>query len=178
MRDLESLAWEGMRVAGVNLLSRNPCADTLCEPAPDQPALMLLTSGSTGQPKGVLQSHRALLARSVATAIMNGHGPDDVSLNWMPLDHVGGIVMFHLRDVVSGAQQIHVAKEPILANPLRWLDLIQRFAVTLTWAPNFAFRARQRPRGRYCEREMGISRPCASSSTAARPSSPGPRAPF
>ncbi|HEX2569056.1 MAG TPA: amino acid adenylation domain-containing protein [Polyangia bacterium] len=105
---------------------------------PDDVALMLLTSGSTGVPKAVMLSHRNILARSAGTAQMNGFTVEEVSLNWFPLDHVGGVVMFHLRDVYLGCRQIHAPTETVLEDPLRWLDWIDRYRVTLTWAPNFA----------------------------------------
>jgi non-ribosomal peptide synthetase component F/NADP-dependent 3-hydroxy acid dehydrogenase YdfG len=109
-------------------------------PAPaDALALMLLTSGSTGVPKAVTQTHGALIARSAATRRMNGFTPEDVSLNWMPLDHVGGLVMFHLMDLFVGCDQLQVDTGWILQDPLRWLDLIDRYRVSITWAPNFAY---------------------------------------
>ena len=106
---------------------------------PDTLALMLFTSGSTGKPKGVQLSHGNLISRSQATAQLNSFTSEDVSLNWMPLTHVGGIVMFHLRDVFTACKQIQVPISEILAEPLRWLDLIDKYEATVTWAPNFAY---------------------------------------
>ncbi|BAZ48116.1 AMP-dependent synthetase and ligase [Nostoc sp. NIES-4103] len=117
-----------------------------CEPdqnwhvsQPEDLAILLLTSGSTGIPKAVMQTHQALLSRSAATAIMNNFTSNDVSLNWLALDHVGGLVMFHIRDVYLGCQQIHAPTELVLANPLLWLDWIEQYRATITWAPNFAY---------------------------------------
>ncbi|MFF1379230.1 condensation domain-containing protein [Streptomyces sp. NPDC058308] len=106
---------------------------------PDDVALLLLTSGSTGAPKAVALRHRNVLARSAATAAANGFGPAEVSFNWMPLDHVGGIVMFHVRDVYLGCRQIHAPTAWVLQEPLRWLAAVDAHRATLTWAPNFAF---------------------------------------
>lgn len=106
---------------------------------PDDVTLMLLTSGSTGTPKAVMHSHRTLLSRSAGTAAFNHFSGEDVSVNWMPLDHVGGIVMFHLRDVFTGCTQVHADTQWILEQPLRWLDLIDTYRATVTWAPNFAY---------------------------------------
>ena len=105
----------------------------------DDVVLMLLTSGSTGKPKAVMQSHRAILSRSAANAQMNAFTDLDVSLNWFPLDHVGGIVMFHINDLCLGCIQVHAPTQAVLRNPLRWLDLIERHRATITWAPNFAY---------------------------------------
>jgi acyl-CoA synthetase (AMP-forming)/AMP-acid ligase II/NADP-dependent 3-hydroxy acid dehydrogenase YdfG/acyl carrier protein len=106
---------------------------------PEDIALFLLTSGSTGMPKLVTHSHFSLLQQVAATVQMNQFSPDDISLNWLPLDHVGGIVFFHLRDVYLGCQQIHAPMQTILQQPLQWLTWIDRYSVTLTWAPNFAY---------------------------------------
>ncbi len=120
------------------LLAHAPAAAAhRCDP--DQPALYLLTSGSTARPKVVPQTHRRLLARSRATILHNGFHADDVSLNWLPLDHVGGLVMFHLRDVVAGCHQIQAPLTAFLERPLRWLDWCSSHRVTITWAPNFAY---------------------------------------
>ncbi|SDH96036.1 Acyl-CoA synthetase (AMP-forming)/AMP-acid ligase II [Sinosporangium album] len=108
-------------------------------PAPGDLALLLLTSGSTGTPKAVRLTHRNILTRSAGAIAVGGFTEDDVSLNWMPLDHVGGVVMFHMRDVLRGCEQIQVDTSYVLADPLRWPELASRFRATATWAPNFAF---------------------------------------
>ena len=106
---------------------------------PDDPAVLLSTSGSSGLPKTVVQSHRALIYRSAASAQLNGFTPDEVSLNWLPMDHVGALVRCHLLNVFLGCQQIQVQTEVVLGDPLKWLDLISRHKASVTWAPNFAY---------------------------------------
>ncbi len=119
---------------------RQVIPDSECHDSqPEDLAILLLTSGSTGNPKAVMQTHQSILMRSQATIQMNQFTNQDISLNWMPLDHVGGIVMFHIRDICLACQQIHIATEFILDEPLRWLDAIDRFRATVTWAPNFAY---------------------------------------
>lgn len=101
--------------------------------------IILFTSGSTGMPKGVELCHRNILKRSQATTIFNAQTDKDISLNWMPLDHVGGVVMFHIRDVFGGVEQIQVETAEIVKSPLLWMEYVNKYRVSLTWAPNFAY---------------------------------------
>ncbi|MER7577606.1 amino acid adenylation domain-containing protein [Streptomyces sp. NPDC126514] len=131
--------WPGLRLTTADALREAPEDHDWHPAAPDDLMLMLMTSGSTGLPKAVRLTHRNVLTRSAATEQLNGLGADDVSLNWIPLDHVTGVVMFHLRDVYLGCRQIHAPTSYILQDPPRWMDLADRHRVTVTWAPNFAF---------------------------------------
>ncbi|WP_017582728.1 SDR family NAD(P)-dependent oxidoreductase [Nocardiopsis valliformis] len=106
---------------------------------PDDPFVNLLTSGSTGTPKCVHHTHRTVVARTHAAIEANGFTGDDVSLNWMPLDHVGGMVMSNVRDTFLGCEHVNAPTEAVIRRPLNWLDWAERFSATATWAPNFAF---------------------------------------
>ena len=105
----------------------------------DDLTLLLLTSGSTGLPKGVMLSHSNLLSMTAGAIEMNHFDAQAVTLNWMPLDHVGAIVGKGLLAVDLGCKQVHVSTKYILQNPLNWLALIERHKATIAWAPNFAF---------------------------------------
>ena len=118
---------------------------------PEDLALLMLTSGSTSMPKAVTLSHRNLLSMSAGTIVMNAFTCEDVTLNWMPMDHVGALVFLSIMAVDLGCSQVHVPTEYILQNPLNWLDLITRHQGTISWAPNFAFTL-------LCDRAEEISR--------------------
>jgi acyl transferase domain-containing protein/acyl-CoA synthetase (AMP-forming)/AMP-acid ligase II/acyl carrier protein/precorrin-6B methylase 2 len=106
---------------------------------PEDVAFFNLTSGSTGTPKSVMLTHRCILQRAAGVNQLCGWGADDVVINWLPLDHIGSISDWHLRCVPTGCTMVYVPKEYVLAKPLRWLDLIDRFRGTHSWAPNFAY---------------------------------------
>ncbi|MGO4750394.1 MFS transporter, partial [Streptomyces sp. 2MCAF27] len=106
---------------------------------PDSPALNLLTSGSTGLPKCVRHNHHSIVARTWGDAVVNRLTEDDVTLNWIAMDHVMGSVMAHTRDVFLGCAQVNVTPDMFAARPLNWLDWIDRYRVTNISAPNFAF---------------------------------------
>jgi non-ribosomal peptide synthase protein (TIGR01720 family) len=106
----------------------------------DDPAFFQLTSGSTGIPKCVTLTHGNILHHVQSAIQLNGHAADDVSLNWMPMDHVGSLLCYHQRDVYLGCLQLHAKPEAVIQRPLTWLDWLERYRVTQTWAPNFAYK--------------------------------------
>jgi acyl-CoA synthetase (AMP-forming)/AMP-acid ligase II/NAD(P)-dependent dehydrogenase (short-subunit alcohol dehydrogenase family) len=136
---LASLNLPAVRVECVEDLAACESAGDWHTSEPTDVALVMLTSGSTGTPKAVMLSHRNLIRRSAGSVQMNGFSSDAVTLNWMPLDHVAGIVYFHLRDVFLGCQQIHAATDLVTQDPLIWPEWVNRYRATITFAPNFAF---------------------------------------
>lgn len=102
-------------------------------------AAILFTSGSTGTPKGVMLSHRNLLSMAAGTVTRNGLHADDVTLNWMPLHHIGAIGFLSVLPMFLGCQQIHADTGRLMQEPLRWPDLLSRQRVSVSWATNSAF---------------------------------------
>ncbi|KAA5835171.1 SDR family NAD(P)-dependent oxidoreductase [Saccharopolyspora hirsuta] len=137
---ITGLGWDADFTARSNEELRRPGARPDLFPAePDDPAVQLLTSGSTGVPKCVRHANASIVARTLASAAANGFDEHDVSLNWIPLDHVGGVIMHNVANVVLRNQHVNVETDAFLADPLAWMDWVHRFRVTNTWAPNFAF---------------------------------------
>jgi acyl-CoA synthetase (AMP-forming)/AMP-acid ligase II len=86
-----------------------------------------------------LTSHRNLLHMAAGTAQISNFTGQDVTLNWMPLDHVGAISFLSCMATYLGCVHVHALTKTILEDPLRWLDWIERHRATISWAPNFAF---------------------------------------
>lgn len=59
--------------------------------------LFSLTSGSTGRSKIVMLKHRNLIARSLGSNQLNKFTSEDTVLNFIPMTHVGAIIMCHTR---------------------------------------------------------------------------------
>jgi len=62
-------------------------------PSPEDPALIFISSGTTGKPKATVGYHRNLCQRWQRLAAWLGFGPDDVHLVQMPLSHGFGLMM-------------------------------------------------------------------------------------
>ena len=106
-------------------------------PQPFDTALIVLTSGSTGNAKAVALSHANLLASLPGKTDTHGLTSADTSLNWISFDHVAALIETHLLPLYVGAAQVHVGSAPILADPLLFLRLIERHGITMTFTPNF-----------------------------------------
>jgi acyl-CoA synthetase (AMP-forming)/AMP-acid ligase II/thioesterase domain-containing protein/NAD(P)-dependent dehydrogenase (short-subunit alcohol dehydrogenase family)/acyl carrier protein len=129
----------GLRVSAIETLKANDPDVSHYPSQPEDIAFFNLTSGSTGMPKCISLTHRNLIARARGTNVLNRHDRDDVILNWLPFDHIGSISDWHIRCIELGCRLIYASKEFVLGRPLNWMDLIDRYRITHSWAPNFAY---------------------------------------
>jgi len=106
---------------------------------PTHTALLQYTSGTTGRPKGVVVSHRALVSNAFAIAAGLRMGPTDVGVGWLPLFHDMGLIGI-LLTAVCHPYPIHFMRpEGFVMRPDRWLKLVHSARGTLSAAPNFAY---------------------------------------
>lgn len=113
--------------------------EVTCEAEPTDPAVLVLTSGSTGNSKAVVLTHGNLLASMAGKTECQQLTAADVTLNWISFDHVAALLEAHLLPLYVGALQFHAEPAAILADPLLFLRLIDRYSVSMTFAPNFLF---------------------------------------
>jgi 1-acyl-sn-glycerol-3-phosphate acyltransferase len=106
---------------------------------PADPALIQYTSGSTGDPKGVLLSHANLLANIRAIGEAMAIGPGDVAVSWLPLYHDMGLIGSWLGALYFGVPIAIMSPLAFLSRPARWLRAIHTHRATISPAPNFAF---------------------------------------
>jgi 1-acyl-sn-glycerol-3-phosphate acyltransferase len=102
-------------------------------------ALVQYTSGSTGNPKGVLLTHANLLANIRALAAGVELKPTDTVVSWLPLYHDMGLIGTWLSALYHGIPLILMSPLSFLARPERWLWAMHEYRATLTAAPNFAY---------------------------------------
>ncbi|MBK1721262.1 AMP-binding protein [Thiocystis violacea] len=109
------------------------------DPAPEDLAFLQYTSGSTGNPKGVMLSHADLLANIRAMGEAIAIDTDDVFVSWLPLYHDMGLIGAWLGSLYFAVPLISMSPLAFLARPSRWLRAIHRHGGTLSAAPNFAY---------------------------------------
>ncbi|MNF55645.1 Long-chain-fatty-acid--AMP ligase FadD26 [compost metagenome] len=105
----------------------------------DDIAFLQYTSGSTGQPKGVMVSHVNLLANLRAMGRALKVGPQDVFVSWLPMYHDMGLIGAWLGSLYYGYSLVLMSPLAFLARPAHWLWAIDRFRGTMSAAPNFAY---------------------------------------
>ena len=102
-------------------------------------ALIQYTSGSTGQPKGVMLSHANILANVRAYRCGLEMGPGDVCVSWLPLYHDMGLIGTLFGALYYSVPMVMLAPQDFLAQPSRWLKAIHEYRGTISAAPNFAY---------------------------------------
>ncbi|HYN09020.1 MAG TPA: AMP-binding protein [Vicinamibacterales bacterium] len=126
-------------VIDVDRLAPNRPGGTAIHAGPDSPALIQYTSGSTGDPKGVLLTHGNLLANIRAIGQAMDVRPDDVVASWLPLYHDMGLIGAWLGALYFGLPVVILSPLTFLSRPSRWLWAIHAHRATISPAPNFAF---------------------------------------
>ena len=119
----------------------SPQAETPPPVAHDSGAIALIqyTSGSTGDPKGVVLSHGNLLANIRAIGEAVGATSAEVFVDWLPLYHDMGLIGAWLGSLYFAASFYVMSPVSFLARPASWLWAMHRFRATISAAPNFAF---------------------------------------
>jgi acyl-CoA synthetase (AMP-forming)/AMP-acid ligase II len=94
----------------------------------EDPAYLLYTSGTTGQPKGVVHTNGSVAKATLMTALASQFTRDSVLLQTSPSFHAGGIIYVNCATLVGGTTVLHTE-----FNPARVIDSIESNRVTHTF---------------------------------------------
>ncbi|MFE6918324.1 amino acid adenylation domain-containing protein, partial [Streptomyces rubiginosohelvolus] len=129
---------DGARALTLDALRAGP---VLREPAPggrDDVAFLQFSSGSTGAPKGVEVTHRAVLANLEQIRAASALSADDVVVSWMPYFHDMGLIGTHLAPLAARARQVKIGPLSFAKRPRLWFEVAARHRATVLSAANFA----------------------------------------
>ncbi len=136
-RDLDIV---GMTVVAADEVRHDPPAADHHPSRPEDVAFFQLSSGSTGISKCIQITHRGVVNHIHGSQQHLGLSSEDVTLNWLPMDHVVPLLMYHTKDTYLGVEAVQVPGPVVLADPLKWLDYMEQYRATHSWAPNFGFK--------------------------------------
>ncbi len=97
-------SWEGFLQHGRQVLPRwrDELHSREEQLSRDSLATIMYTSGTTGNPKGVMLTHGNLLSNSESILQMEPHRPDDLALNWLPFSHIYARTIDHYKNLLAG----------------------------------------------------------------------------
>ncbi len=102
-------------------------------------AVLQYTSGSTGQPKGVMLTHGNLIRNCEIISTLFGEHHSCIGCSWLPTYHDMGLIGGILAPIFFGATMVLMSPMTFLQRPVRWLRAITKYKGTTSGAPNFAY---------------------------------------
>jgi len=105
---------------------------------PDDLCFLQYTSGSTGQPRGVVLSHTNVVETTKFMSEAAGLTVEDRVVSWLPLYHDMGLIGCAFTPPLT-ATPIWLLP-PDLRNPRPWLETITKVRATFTVSPDFGYR--------------------------------------
>lgn len=106
---------------------------------PDTLAFFQYTSGSTGNPKGVMVTHENILYNQEMIRQGFAHTEDTIVVGWLPLFHDMGLIGNVLQPLYLGVESILMSPVSLAQQPFEWLKAITNYKATTSGGPNFAY---------------------------------------
>ena len=109
------------------------------EPDADELAFIQFSSGSTGDPKGVMLTHHNLIHNTCAIRNALSIDSKDSFLSWMPLTHDMGLIACHLVPFIVGINQNLMPTELFIRRPILWMKKAHEHKASILSSPNFGY---------------------------------------
>ena len=126
---------KNVKIATIEEIEAHSPDERLHQHQPDELALLLPSSGTTGKPKLIEINSRTFIYRFLKNAInQNNDSPVKTFLSWFPLESISGIFTILPNRF---QKNIYLPVELLVRNPLLWLDTLSKHRVTHAQTSNF-----------------------------------------
>ena len=102
-------------------------------------ALIQYTSGSTGDPKGVVLTHANILSSLRCMGQALRATSSDVFVSWLPLYHDMGLIGFLMAPLSSQLSIDYLTPRDFARRPMQWLNIISKNRGTISYSPSFGY---------------------------------------
>lgn len=99
------------------------------------------TSGSTGNPKGVMVTNGNLLHNSEMIRLVTGQDQSSCMVTWLPPYHDMGLIGGLIQPLYTGYQCVILSPISVIQRPIKWLNAIRDYKGTISGGPNFIYEA-------------------------------------
>lgn len=103
-------------------------------------AFLQYTSGSTGEPKGIVNTHESVMYQRVCGDAMWNRNEDIHTVSWLPLYHDMGIFWGVMLALTTGGSATLIPPFDFVRNPRIWLETVDRVRGNWIAGPDFAYR--------------------------------------
>uniref|UniRef100_UPI0025C5BC11 non-ribosomal peptide synthetase/type I polyketide synthase n=1 Tax=Flavobacterium sp. TaxID=239 RepID=UPI0025C5BC11 len=106
---------------------------------PTDIAFVQYTSGSTGDPKGVMVTHSNIVHNNKLMKNCFHQNTESIGVSWLPIYHDMGLVGNILQALYVGFEMIVMPPTAFIQKPIRWLKVISDYKGTFSGGPNFSY---------------------------------------
>jgi acyl-CoA synthetase (AMP-forming)/AMP-acid ligase II len=143
----EFCGWAGSNLLTTSYIEAGPFAQPTFEIGPEftktlkDTAVLMLSQSSDGKAKAICLTHGQILASIQGKVQLHGTMRTDIFLAWSGLDHVSNLIEVHLHAIFLGAIQVLFPARLAISNPLRLLQILDRYHISYTYTPDFFLKA-------------------------------------
>ena len=130
-KDIKIITLDQLEIKNTNAISLATSENNI--------AFLQYTSGSTGNPKGVIISQKNLYYNSQYIAHSFKLDDKDTSITWLPNFHDMGLIDGLLQPLFTGFHGYFMSPKAFIRRPIRWLEAISKYKATHSGGPNFGY---------------------------------------
>eukprot|EP00850_Spirogloea_muscicola_P023864 SM000397S15170 [mRNA] locus=s397:43908:51260:- [translate_table: standard] len=154
--------WPGKKWRSTDNIKRSPvvgAAKGLTEHRVGGFAFLQYTSGSTGEPKGVVISWQGIAHNTFAIRRTLRVRARSRIFSWLPQYHDMGLIVAYMSTLSAGAGGVYMSPAGFIKQPNLWLALLTKYQSTHTFSPNFGLElcVRKFDSGRFADGSLDLS---------------------